>query len=370
MRVIGVDVALCSFELPHPVRLGPVEYRCRDYVALRVCTEDAAVAGYAAGYTRGTPLFEAVCLLAPSIVGADALARGALFARLEAAHRPGHAALVRALSLLEMALWDLTAKQAALPLHAVLGGTREVAPAMGVCGYFIEERGEEAILDDLRRLEQDGFARLKLMLGARPPLWMLRFLTRAKEALAPDTLLGVDVHYSLASLEEGVRLVRALDGLGLAFIEDPFDPARWRQLVALSRQVSTPVAAGEDVVSPLQYRDILEGAAILRVDPSTCGGFGSAIEGIELATAMGASVIPHGFVGVNAQLAGAFPAVSAVEVIPPEISSDGFEKLVEPACELRDGSVHLDRAPGAGLRLDWEGVVAAAVATWSTQSDL
>lgn len=369
MQVTGVDVALCQCALPRPVRLGPVEYRSRDYVAVRVRTADPAVSGIAAGATRGTPLLAGAKLLAPRLVGADALHHRALVRQLEAAHRPGHAALARPLSLLEMALWDIAAKHAGLPLHALLGGARTVAPALAVCGYFIDERGEDAILDDLARLEAEGFGQLKLMLGAREPSWMRSFLGRAKERLAPDTLLGVDLHYSLADVQQGVRLVRALDDLELAFVEDPFDPPRWRQLVALRQQVRTPLAAGEDVTSPLQYRDILEGASILRVDPTTCGGYAAAIAGVEQAAAAGASVLPHGFMGVNAQLAGAFHAVTAVEVIPREIATDAFGDLLAAPYELREGMAHLDAEPGAGVRLDWDGLVAIATTVWSSEQE-
>ncbi len=366
MDITAVDVALCSFPLPSVIRLGPIEYRSRDYVALRLRSEDDDLVGYAAGYTRGTPLFEGARMLASSVVGTAVAKRKATIGSLIAARRPGHAALVRPLSLLEMALTDLSLKQAGNSLHTLFGGARRAIPALAVCGYFIDDRGDEAILDDLVRLESEGFGQLKLMLGMRPIPWMRTFLARAKERLRAETVLGVDLLYSVASVEEGLRLLPALEDLGVGFVEDPFDPARWRQLVTLSEQVAIPLAVGEDVVSPLQYRDLLEAAGILRVDPSTCGGFAAAIQGIELAAAAGVPVIPHGMPGGCSQLAGAFAAVSAVEVTPAEIAADGFDRLVELPYDLRDGVVHLDDLPGNGVRLDWEGVVAAAGATWST----
>jgi L-alanine-DL-glutamate epimerase-like enolase superfamily enzyme len=365
MKVAAVDVALCSFPLPALIRLGPVEYRTRDYVALRLRTEDEGLVGFAAGYTRGTPLFEGARMLAPSVIGADALERSATMAELVAARRPGQAALVRPLSLFEMALADLAAKCAGQPLHSLLGGHRRELPVMAVCGYFIDDRGDEAILEDLERLEAEGFGQLKLMLGMRPIPWMTSFLGQAKERLKAETILGVDLHYSVASVEEGLRLLRALEDVDLGFVEDPFDPPRWRQLKALAAQSEMPLAVGEDVVSPHQYRDLLESAAILRVDPSSCGGFAAAISGIDLAAAAGVPVIPHGLPGACAQLAGAFSGVSAIEVTPPEIAQDGFDSLIELPYELRDGIAHLDDAPGNGLRLDWEGVVAAATTAWS-----
>jgi L-alanine-DL-glutamate epimerase-like enolase superfamily enzyme len=365
MRVTGADLTVCSFVLPHPVRLGPVEYHTREYAALRFRTEDPAIVGYAAGHTRGTPLFEGLKLIVPLALGADSADRAAFVASISAARRPGYAALVRALSLVELALWDIAAKQDGLPLHTMLGGVRTTVPALAVCGYFIDERGEDAILADLRRLEAEGFGCLKLMLGMREKAWMLRFLARAKKALAPATSLAVDLHYSIPTLDEGVDLVRALDEFGLAFVEDPFEPARWREMVALRTQVLTPIAAGEDVVNVLQYQDLLEAVAILRVDPSTCGGLAAAVEGIEFAATAGVPVIPHGFTGVNAQLAGGYSTVSMLEVIPVDLAGDGFEAFVRQPFELNGGVAYLDEEPGSGVRLDWEGLVGCAAAVWS-----
>lgn len=366
MRVTGVDVVLCSFALDQPVRFGAVEYTTRDYVVVRVRTEDPAIVGFGAGTTRGTPLFAGTQLLAPRLIGADALDPAAFANELEAANPAGLTALVRPLSILEMALWDVTAKVARSPLYALLEGSRTVAPAIAVAGYFLDARGEEAILDELASLEAEGYRQLKLMLGCRPVAWMHAFLARAKAQLASTTLLAVDFHYSIPTLTEAIRLVRALDELELAFVEDPFAPTRWRELVALHEQTRTPLAAGEDVVSATQYHDLLEAVGILRVDPSTGGGFTAAEEGIHLAATAGAGVLPHGFAGANAELAGAFAAVTAVEVAPPQ-ARDAFAGLMQLPFELRDGQVHLDDEPGAGLRLDWEGVVASAAAVCVTE---
>lgn len=367
--VSAVDVALCSFELPHPVRFGKQEVRKRDYVALRARTAAGQEVGYGAGYTRGTPLFAGTRLLAPHLVGADPLARRSFTRQLAASHRTGYAGLARAASLLDLALWDLAAQQAQLPLWRLLGGGRRAVPAMVVCGYFIDRRGEDAIVADLVRYESEGFRALKLMLDARPPAAMRSFLERAKGALSSETELAVDLHYAPAGLPEARRLLEALDDLGLAFFEDPLEPTQWRNLVALRQRLRTPIAAGEDVVSPFQFHDLLEAASVLRVDPTTCGGFADAITGIELAASLGVPVIPHGPAGIGAQLAAAFETVGAVEVIPTSGSADGFDAFVQLPFELHDGHLHLDDAPGAGLRLDWDGLAEVAVATWSTEVD-
>jgi L-alanine-DL-glutamate epimerase-like enolase superfamily enzyme len=367
MRIAGIDAALCSFRLRRPLRLtSSVAFSSREYVALRLRTDEPEIVGYAVGHVRDTPLLEGLRLLAPQLVGGDALARSALIASLGGSLGGGRAALLRPLSMLEMALWDVVSKHARLPLHLLLGGGgRRPAPALAVA-YYLDDEGEDAVLEQIGRLETEGFSRIKLMIGARPAAWMRRFFGRVKDQLSAETLFSIDLHYSVPTLDEGIRLLHALDDLELAFVEDPFEPARWRELAALRARCRTPLACGEAVVTPLEYRDVLEGASVLRVDPATCGGFAPAMTGIQLAEVAGATVLPHGFAGTNAQLAGAFAVVSAVEVIPAGPGGDDFELLMESPFELHDGAVHLDREPGAGLRLDWDAVCTAASSSWST----
>jgi L-alanine-DL-glutamate epimerase-like enolase superfamily enzyme len=365
MNVTSVDLALLSFPLPMVVRLGPVHYTTREYVAVRLNSDRDGVCGFGLGYTRGTPLFAGGCLLARQFIGADPVARTEVLESIEAAHRPGLAALVRPLSLFEMALADLAAKDEDCALYELEGGVRRSLPAMGVCGYFIDDRGEDAVLEDLGRLEQEGFGLLKLMLGMREIGWLRSFLGRAKERLDPATVLGVDLHYGLADLDEGLDLMGALDELELGFVEDPFDPPRWRELERLARQTITPLAVGEDVTSPLQYRDLLDSAQILRVDPTSSGGFGAARLGIEDADSRGIPVIPHGVAGACAQLAGAYPAVSALEITPPGMSADGIDEMIDAPFSLVDGVIELDTEPGNGIRLDWDAIGSAAEQSWS-----
>ena len=164
MQVIGIDVALCSCAIDRSIRLGTVEYSSRDYVAVRLRTEDADVARrYAAG-GGGALAFEGARRLAPSIVGGDTLLHGALIDSLETARNT--ATFIRPLSLLEMALWDVVAKQARLPLHVLLGGAGGMSAPLMAVGFFTEDRGEDATLDDLEQLEAAGFTFLKLMIVA------------------------------------------------------------------------------------------------------------------------------------------------------------------------------------------------------------
>ena len=59
MKITEIRIAECRLPLPRPIRLGPVEIRTRDFVAVRVYT-DGGIMGDALGYPRGTALFESL----------------------------------------------------------------------------------------------------------------------------------------------------------------------------------------------------------------------------------------------------------------------------------------------------------------------
>ncbi|ADB50362.1 mandelate racemase/muconate lactonizing enzyme family protein [Conexibacter woesei] len=366
LRIVGIDAARVTFPLRHPVRFGPALYTEREYVLLRLRT-DAGVVGDARAMTRGTPLLEALRPVAERLVGADPLSARTLVRDLRRSNVPGQAALSRAHSIADLALWDLVARAVDAPLHRLLGGAgRERVEALAVSGYLIDVRGEDAIVDELVQLKAQGFRHLKLMLGAREPAWMHRFLSRCRETVGSDVLLSLDFHFSLASLDEALAVCRPLEELELAFIEDPFPPLHWRDLRALAGQLETPLAAGEDVTDPVMFADLLEGADLLRVDPSTCGGVEDAVAGIRMAAAAGKPALPHGAVLVGTQLAAAFDAVELMEVAAPVDTGDRIDELYEgPAPQLHGAWLTVDQTPGVDVRLEWDRVEAAAVSGWS-----
>ena len=113
-----IEAWACSLPLPTPLRFGTFEVRTRDYAAVRVSTKGGLVAD-CLGQTRKAPVDVAILdVLAPALLGRDALdipARSAdLAGTLRALERDG--VFGRGVSLLEMCLHDLKAQAAGLPL--------------------------------------------------------------------------------------------------------------------------------------------------------------------------------------------------------------------------------------------------------------
>ncbi|MER8072097.1 enolase C-terminal domain-like protein [Streptomyces sp. NPDC094034] len=352
-RVALAEIIGCSLTLPAPVRLGDAVYATRDYVALRL-VDDTGAEGFAFGYTRGTPLAATLKSMLRLVAGTRVGDRQGTLQRILSASPAVRPLLVRAASLADIALWDLAAKRAGAPLGDLLGATRDRVPVMPVAGYFRDVRGDESVIEEVTELERCGHRQIKLMVGDLGSPKSIAFLSRARDALRPETRLAVDAHYSLATLPEAIRTARLLEDVGVAVLEDPFAPIEWRRLRELHRGTGIELAAGEDVVDPVQYLDLLESVSVLRVDPTTCGGIRAALSGIEAASLRGVDVIPHVFTAVATQLACAYPIVTSVEHISSASGSDPIDRYFDGEIEIEAGEAVVDRRPGVGIHLDWE----------------
>jgi L-alanine-DL-glutamate epimerase-like enolase superfamily enzyme len=355
IRISELEIAVCPVDMPYPVRLGRVLYATRDYIALRIRT-DAGIEGVAIGYTRGTPVAGALQELARDVLGRDALMVRAIVTDLKRSHIPGASALIRALSLIDVGLWDIVCKVAGLPLYRVLGGYRNDVPVLVVGGYFKDRRTVEDIEEEVAQLARAGYHIIKVVLPASDARDDQIYLTRLREAIDPRVDLAVDAHSAWTTLDEAIAACRRIDELGLAFIEDPFAPQSWRLTSELQHHIRTPIAMGEDVSGVDAYRDVLDAVSILRVDATASGGLTDVITAVQTAAALGRSAIPHVFASLHAQLAGAFPNVPYAEIIPAEAGADPIGRLMRSEPTIKDGHMFLDDRPGNGIDLDWDAV--------------
>ena len=181
-RIIGAE---CKLPLPRPIRLGPVEIKTRDFVALRLET-DAGISGDALGYPRGTALSASAERLAPLALGRDVHARRGVTEDLLNAFINGRPTFVKAASLYDIALWDAAAKEVEQPLATLLGGGRTRAPVMVVAGYYPDVRPVADICDEVRRRIDEGYERIKIMI-------------RGDDALADLTLVDLKQSWTVDS---------------------------------------------------------------------------------------------------------------------------------------------------------------------------
>lgn len=353
MQISKVQIAECGISLPYVLRLGPVEIRTRDYVLLRI-ESDEGVFGEAVGYPRGTPLFETMSSMARRILGKDARMRRQVMFNLEYSNVPARAALTRSLSLIDVALWDIACKRASQPLFQFLGGLRTAADVTVVAGYYVDQRSIAAVVDEVGLLQDAGCKRVKIMLKGDDRDFDRKYASAVAEKMPGR--VAADAHWTWNTFTEARRACLDLDVLGLNFIEDPFSASDVRLTHQLRRELRTPIAAGEDVFGAGVVSDLVSGIDILRVDATTVGGLTGAIEAINLAAGAGRTVFPHVFAPLHIHLACAFPNVEAVEWITKECGADPLNQFLRNIPVMKDGRMAPSEEPGIGISIDWDAV--------------
>lgn len=366
MKIARIQIAQCALPLPRPIRLGPVEIKTREFVALRLTAEDGTV-GDALAYPRGAPLYQTTEALAGSVLSSNVHARrhtidGTLQSLVN--NRP---MLTKAASLYDIALWDLASRSVYQPLNQLLGSRRDTVPVMVVAGYYLDQRSISEIEAEVGDLCEQGFTRIKVMISGADADFDFK-LVKALHAIAGERL-SIDAHWAYRTVPEAIHGLRRIDDLGLRFIEDPFGPHQAHLYEKLGRGFRTPLASGEDFVDENVLGQHLAALPVLRLDATTCGGVSSAMNVLGAARITGNSVLPHVFLPIHAQLAGSFDCIEAVELIPIDVGACPMWDLLEGGFNIAGGQLKIDQRPGAGFHLNWEQVAHYAIKTFDISAE-
>lgn len=299
MRITGLVALPLSFAVPAAlqVSLGIGRTVKRDAVLVRVDTE-AGISGWGEAHAGRAPSVIAELLdstLRPLVVGADARDIAGLWERIYrvqlASHGTGAAAAL-ALSGLDMALWDLNARAAGQPLHALLGGEARDIPAYAG-GISFGYGPLEDLLEETRRALAAGYRAVKLRVGQDVTLDLER--VRAVRALAGPALeILVDANCSY-SLPDARRARAAYAELGVGWLEEPFAAPDFRAYRALGKPGQVPLAAGENHYLRFDFERLADDGVVTvwQPDLSKCGGLSEALRIARLADEHGIRVHPH-----------------------------------------------------------------------------
>jgi O-succinylbenzoate synthase len=171
----------------------------------------------------------------------------------------------------EMAAWDLHARQAGKPLAAVLGGTRARVAAGVSIGI---QDSLEQLLDRVSAELADGYQRIKIKVK---PGWDLAAVAAVRERFGRVPLM---VDANAAYGVEDAEHLALFDQFGLMMIEQPLDCDDIRDHAALQRRIATPVCLDESIHSVRRGRDAIDAGAcrIINIKPGRLGGHGESIQ--------------------------------------------------------------------------------------------
>jgi L-alanine-DL-glutamate epimerase-like enolase superfamily enzyme len=262
------------------------------------------------------------------------------------AHWIGRAgATTMAQSAVDIALWDILAKAAELPLWQLLGGARESDIPIynthaGWLNYSIEQ-----LTDEARQLIDQGYTALKMKVGLKDYREDHRRVRAVRQAIGDSILLMVDANQKWDLMQASLA-AHLLEDLDLSWLEEPLHPDDIRAHQVLAGRTGIPIALGEHVYTTHAFRDYIENDAVdvIQVDVCRIGGITPWLEVAAVANSYGLRVCPHcgDLMQVHQHLVKAIPNNWYLEVIPIWEEGPFINQI-----RLQDGKCLAPAGPGA-----------------------
>ncbi|MFE9746975.1 mandelate racemase/muconate lactonizing enzyme family protein [Saccharothrix saharensis] len=285
--------------------------------------------------------------VAPDLIGEDPNDIGRLWTKLvwagASVGRSG--AATQALAAFDVALWDLKAKRADLPLAKLLGAHRDSVRCYNTSGGFLHESVGQ-IKDNATRTLESGVGGIKIKVGLPDRAEDLRRVAAVREHLGDGVPLMVDANQQW-DRPTAMRVGRALEEFDLVWIEEPLDAYDVDGHAELTRALTTAVASGEMLTSVGEHYELIRTGAVdvLQPDAPRVGGITQFLKLAALADHHHLQLAPHFAMEIHVHLAAAYPREPWVEHF------DWLHPLFEERLETRDGRMHLSDRPGLGITL-------------------
>lgn len=283
----------------------------------------------------------------------------------------GGPVLMSALAGLDQALWDLKGKKLGIPAWEMLGG--KVREKIRAYAWIGGDRPHE-IAGAAKARAQQGFSAVKMNATAEldwigTPKLFDEVISRVQAAQEAGMDVGLDfhgrVHRPLAK-----QLAKALEPLGLLFIEEPLLSENHEGLKQIAELTSTPIALGERLYSRWDFKPFFESGAvdIIQPDLSHAGGILECRKIAAMAEAYDIAVAPHCPLGPLAlasclQIAACTPNVAIQEMslgIHYNVGHDLLEFCSDKTVLTPiDGYLTIPTGPGLGVEIDEDAVRAA-----------
>jgi L-alanine-DL-glutamate epimerase-like enolase superfamily enzyme len=368
MSAASITVRLLSVPVARPTRISTRVLSQRDYVVVEAKRPDSTLTGV--GYTYvgtsgGMVVARAVLdVLAPVVAQHDADdivgCWEAMFQESLLIGRRG--ALVRAISAVDIALWDLAAKRSGLPLAVMLGGAVAPQPAYASGGYYRPSDGSwtDAVREEIAFNRSIGFEDHKIKVGGLSVREDAARVSAAVEAMGGGGRLALDANNAYRSVSEACRAAesfeRAAGESGLWWFEEPLSPENIDGHAAIRTRIASPVATGELAQTRHDFRMLIDAGAadILQPDAGVLGGVTEYMRVVRTAESNNIQVAPHWHANLHAHLAAASTTCVAVEHFALEKDIYNFELLVSPKTRMKAtrGRVIIPDQPGLGVDLD------------------
>jgi galactonate dehydratase len=349
-----------------------VNAELRNWVFIKVTTDQPGLIGWGEATLewKTQSVVGAIKDLEPLLIGADPRRLEHLWQSMYR-HQffQGGIVTMTAISGIDQALHDITAKAIGVPLYQLLGGAVRSTVRMydhlgGGDSQVVYGAAEGEFAEAAMRSVEDGFSALKILAVPMGPTMISKEslllaesrMRSVREAVGPNVDIMVDLH-GRTTPAMAIQYGHVLAPYSPWFLEEPCQPGNFHALAEVARALAIPIATGERVVHRYEFHQIMEarGCAVIQPDICHVGGFTEIRKIAALAEMHQVSLAPHNPLGPIATAASLQFAFSSPNHLVQEVMRSDVpwrDDVVTPGLPIIDGHVQLPDAVGLGIEVN------------------
>jgi L-alanine-DL-glutamate epimerase-like enolase superfamily enzyme len=260
-----------------------------------------------------------------------------------------------AISAVDLALWDLRARRAQLPLWRLLGGFDPRVPCYA--GGIDLDFSVDALLKQTDENLARGFRAIKLKVGRARLSEDVERVRVMRAHLGAGFPLMVDANMRW-SVDEAIRAARALREFDLVWLEEPIVPDDVPGHVRVVHESGLPIAAGENLHTLAEFRHLIAAGGVTFPEPdaTNCGGVTVFMKVCHLAESFNLPVTSHGAHDLAVHLLAAAPNRSYLEA-----HGFGLERYIAEPLRIEQGAAVAPERAGHGIEFDGKGLTSLRV---------
>ena len=277
------------------------------------------------------------------------------------------AAVMGAVSAIDIALWDIAGKHFGVPAYQLLGGAvRDKARVY----YHVLGDTREKLVQGVAVAREQGYTAV----GHLTPFLdedrsipyfkthvdkmedAIDAVRQYREAAGDDVDICIEIHRQLTPAE-AIVLAKGIEQYHPMFYEDPTLPDNFDAMALIASKVSVPIATGERIHTIHEFQMLLSRNAVQYIRPDVCmaGGLTHTKKIAALAESQYVGVIPHNPLGPVStaaclQLAACIPNFT-IQEYPLGEREPPKSEIVKTPLQVEDGFLLIPDRPGIGIEL-------------------
>ncbi len=362
MKITRVEAMVLTCQMDKPIMDATYTLPHRSAVIVRVDTDEGLSGIGEAAYFGGPPMITKMVIekeLQDYLIGEDPLNNERLWEEMyQRTIKHGRKGVIIAgMSGIDVALWDIKAKAAGMPLYRLLGGCHEQIRAYASAGFYAPGKGVKELAEEMASYVREGFTGVKMKIGRLSPAEDVARVRAVREAIGDNIDLLVDGNNAYTSYQ-AIKIGRRMEEYNIFWFEEPVPVEDIEGSAAVAAALDTPVAAGENEFTRYGFRDLIINKAIDigQPDVTWCGGITEAKKIAGMASAWNIYCVPHSFSSAVALVANLHFSASIPNSLLQEFDRNynplRENLLREPVWINRKGYIDLTDKPGLGIELD------------------